>query len=258
MCRGEACQFLGRFNRALVPLAHSAPLTRHVHTSYKLMKRRHNPSDLPGVPSEEPSETKRPKLTEDASNAAETASNGSKLEEELSDNRRKVPSSPMSAIDSESSSTTPMSRSPTPQSMTPRSGRQTRAAKNKASAIKKGRADTKSPADAQAEWNAVLQIVPKYVDWVLLPGTTFTIHRKEFIREELRYTSKVMATKLASKVSRAIKRGDYTPRSQLPPKAPLQRPLRLAEDKKPYPETLHPVALLLKENKKEPPRPISA
>lgn len=222
------------------------------------MKRRHNPTDLPGVTSEEPGDAKRPKLTEDASNEAETASNGSKMAEDLAETRKKNTASPMSAMESDSSSTAPTSRSATPMSMTPRSGRQTRSAKNRTNSAKKGKADVKSPTDATSEWNSVLEVVPKYVDWVLLPGTTFTIHRKEYIKEELRYTAKVMTTKLSSKVSRAIKRGDYTPRSQLPAKAPLQRPLRLCPDPKPFPEPLHPLAQLLRENKKEPPRPISA
>lgn len=221
------------------------------------MKRRHNTTDLPGTSADEPGETKRPKLTEDAASATETASNGSKMDEDMSETRRMNSSSPMSTVESDSSSTAFTSRSPTPQSTTPRKAPTTRSSKNKSGSSKKSQSNSKSATEAQGEWNAVLKVVPKYVDWVLLPGTTFTIHRKEFVREELRYTAKVMATKLASKVSRAIKRGDYTPRSHLPAKAPLQRPSRLAEPPKPYPEPLHPLAQLLKENRKEPPKPIS-
>jgi hypothetical protein len=108
--------------------------------------------------------------------------------------------------------------------------------------------------DVDDNFSAPLTVVPKYVDYYLLPGTTLTLHRKEFIIAELKYTAKAMSTKLSSKVTRAIKRGEYTPRGQLPPNMPLQRPAKLACPEVALKEPINEIALELRQNRKEPPR----
>ena len=119
----------------------------------------------------------------------------------------------------------------------------------------KGSRDFSSLTDKEEDSSPPLTTVPRYVDYDLLPGTTLTIHRKEFVTAELNYTAQAMATKLASKVSRAIKKGTYTPRSQLPPSSAPQRPIPLTPAPTPLPDPLHAIALDLKQNRRVPPRP---
>jgi len=128
-------------------------------------------------------------------------------------------------------------------------------AKNQTLGRRKESRNAPSSLDKEEDSSPPLVNVPRYVDYYLLPGTTLTIHRKEFVNAELNYTAQAMATKLSSKVSRAIKKGTYTPRSQLPPNAPLQRPPPLATPSKPLVELLHAIAVDLRTNRREPPRP---
>lgn len=120
---------------------------------------------------------------------------------------------------------------------------------------RKAASASNSDSDKEEDSEPGLKVVPKYVDYFLLPGTTLTIHRKEFINTELKYTAKTMATKLATKVSRAVKKGEYTYRAALAPNQPLQRPQPLHTPNPKPTQPLNPIALDLKQNRKEPPRP---
>lgn len=156
------------------------------------------------------------------------------------------------ATDSDSSASSKNTRSPTTKRSSARSPK-SRSQKIESANYK---ANSRSPKPPNGPETEPLTVVPKYVDYFLLPGTTLTIHRKEFMQAEINFTAKTMAFKLSSKASRAIKRGEYTPRSQLPAGAPLMRPNKLCPEPTPLTQPIHPIALDLKHNRKEPPRPV--
>lgn len=221
------------------------------------MKRNHIASDLLEEPETAPSNTKRSKLAEDASDDDSVASNGKNTDTSNQSNGKGEEKSRDKGTESDSSAPSSRTRSATPKRAVVTKTQPSRSVKNTSTPTRAKSKPSKAAPEPTTDLSPVLQVVPNYVDWVLLPGTTLTIHRKEFVDHELRYTAKIMATKLSSKVSRAIKRGDYTPRSQLAANAPLQRPNPLCPPQKPLPDPLHPIAKDLRENRKEPPRPVN-
>ena len=225
------------------------------------MKRRSNSLET-GEPSEvwrQSRKAKRPKIVEDSSDTDSSTSKSSRSKRSISRSEQSTPkrSYPRrsKALEAESE--------PSPRHSA-RSGVKRGSAAKKAASQNKGgsgiprrRGSSAVDSSGESDEDSVVGLVnpPKYVDFVLLPGTTLTIHRKEFIMAELKYTSKTMATKLANKVSRAVKRGEYTHRANLAPGAPLQRPLHLCPPPTQLTLPLHPIAVDLRTNRKEPPRP---
>lgn len=219
------------------------------------MKRRQDPID-PSETSGEPT-IKKPKLSEDSSDseASESSSSRKKRAPNGSTNGSGKDGTKSRGSSKEGSSLSPTTklRSPTPKrTSSAKSGNATSPRPSTPSGRKKG-GGAGAMGDVEDNLPPPLDFVPNYVDYYLLPGTTLTLHRKEFVHHELEYTAKAMSSKLSSKVSRAIKRGDYTPRSQLAPNAPLQRPTPLNTLSTKLQDPIHPIALDLKTHRKEPP-----